>query len=103
MGLKTTREKTEVSWSGEFFVSHSLAHVNREMTLALLGDAAFTGRHDLCLEEAGVRAFDPTGDARLAPLAARAVPCRNLKAIVRHIWPPDFRAPASGQVILCQP
>ena len=38
-----------IVWNGSFFVHHSLALVNRELTLALLQNEAFAARFELGL------------------------------------------------------
>ena len=104
MPLHISREKPGVRWSGAFFAHHSLAYVNREMSLALMDDPAFAGQFDLCLDERGSRGFAVDGDPRLQRLAdAIGHDPSEVKAVVRHQWPPDFQSPASGRFVLCQP
>src|SRR5436305_929811 len=104
MPLHIASERPAVRWSGAFFVHHSLALVNRELSLALLGDPSFTSELDLCIEEHGARGFTPSDDprhARLTEIAGRVG--SEIKVDVRHQWPPDFQTPASGRLVLCQP
>ena len=104
MPLQIAAQKSGVVWSGSFFAHHSLALVNRELTLALLRDPSFSDVFDLFLEETDPRTFDPETDPRLQPLAACliGVPAQA-RITVRHRWPPDFRPLSSGKSVLCQP
>ncbi len=104
MPLQIAARKPEVHWSGSFFAHHSLALVNRELTLALLKDTAFAAEFDLSLHEVAVRGFSPGDDPRLAPL----IGCLDSEftdpsVTVRHAWPPNFRPASTGKLILCQP
>lgn len=100
MPLRIATGKQGVLWHGSFFVYHSLAHVNREMTLALLD----TGRFDIGLCEHEPPAFSPDVDPRFAALAARARALPESPVVtVRHFWPPDFRRPDTPRFVLMQP
>ena len=104
MPLHIAKEKPGVRWSGAFFVHHSLALVNREMSLALLEDPLFTGQLDLCLDDRGPRGLAFGDDPRFTRLTAviGSDPAET-RTVVRHQWPPDFESPASGRLVLCQP
>ncbi len=102
-GYGGSKERSTVSvvWDGSFLDLGSLSHVNRELTRAL-------GVHD---------------DVRLTRLGKNVVPkpLKGMKAIVdcarqlraqppqpaqvtvRHAWPPNWEAPASGAWVLIQP
>ncbi len=104
MPLRIASEKQGVLWNGSFFVHHSLALVNRELTLALLEDTTFAGRFDLGLRHYEAPTFAASVDPRFAELARRenAAPS-DLRVTVRHRWPPDFTRPESGKLVLIQP
>jgi len=90
------------NWEGSFFLHSSLAHVNRELVLGLLG----TGRCEL-----GLIPFEPhqfgleENPERFGPLAERMD--KRLEEGVdfhlRHRWPPDFSRPTAGKLVLVQP
>ncbi|HZP83725.1 MAG TPA: hypothetical protein VFB21_18940, partial [Chthonomonadaceae bacterium] len=104
MPLRIASNKQGVLWNGSFFVHHSLALVNRELTLALLDDAAFTARFDLGIAHYEPPTFDAGVDARFAALAKREnAVLDDLKVTVRHRWPPDFAEPKTGKLALIQP
>jgi glycosyltransferase involved in cell wall biosynthesis len=75
-----------VAWTGEQDAPASLAHINREVCDVLEADPGFVVRR---------RATDRP--APPAPLPHTA------DVEVRHQWPPDLRAPASGHLALIQP
>ena len=87
-------------WEGSFFLHSSLAHVNRELTLALLQRPGC----DLGLVHFEERQFGAEEDPRYATLAERFE--RRFERAdfhLRHRWPPDFSRPTSGKLILMQP
>jgi hypothetical protein len=90
-----------VRWEGAFFNHHSLAHVNRELCLALLA----TGRVELSLIPSEPPEFDPAADPRLAPLSERIhAPLSGPAQVhVRHAWPPRLDPPPEGALVLIQP
>lgn len=88
-----------VNWEGSFFLYSSLAHVNREMTLALID----TGRCDLGLVPFESDQFDTTEDPRWAALGERMSPLSDADVHVRHRWPPDLSSVPSGRHALVQP
>jgi glycosyltransferase involved in cell wall biosynthesis/Flp pilus assembly protein TadD len=104
MPLSIAQEKTGVVWHGSFFVTHSLALVNRELTLALLNQSEFAARFDLGIEHYEPPTFTAEADPRLVALAERVgqTPA-NVQLTVRHRWPPEFAKPASGRLALIQP
>jgi glycosyltransferase involved in cell wall biosynthesis len=81
----TVEPAAAVSWVGEHDAPTSLARINRRVTAALAGDGV-TVR---------AAATDRPGASLPLPHAADVE--------VRHQWPPDFRAPASGHLALIQP
>lgn len=88
-------------WEGPFFVYSSLAHVNREMALALLGG----GQCELGLKASEDDQFNPGGDLRYAPLVARMGQplAGEVDFHLRHRWPPDVGKPDGGKLVLIQP
>lgn len=104
MPLRIASEKPGVLWNGSFFVHHSLALVNRELTLALLDNEAFTSKFDLSIEQYEPPTFDESADARFSRLAARMKAKADAPVLtVRHRWPPEFSAPEKGRLVLIQP
>ncbi len=97
--------KRPVVWHGAFWAQHSLALVNRELSLSLLDNPDFNTNFSL-----GVDHFDAVRDrvrdeARFAPLAdveQNGLP--DTPAVtVRHRWPPEFGRVASGKLVVIQP
>ena len=88
-------------WEGPFFVYSSLAHVNREMALELLG----SGNCDLGLIASEPDTFSGSSERRFAPLVARMGQATedNADFHIRHRWPPDVARPAQGKLVLIQP
>ena len=88
-------------WEGPFFVYSSLAHVNREMALELLG----SGNCDLGLISSEPDTFSGSSERRFASLFARMGRAIEGKADfhIRHRWPPDVARPAHGKLVLIQP
>jgi tetratricopeptide (TPR) repeat protein len=104
MPLHIATNKTSLVWHGAFWVRHSLALVNRELTLALLDKPEFASRFGLSLEHWETPNFEPTEDARFAALSSRMGTLADEPAVtVRHRWPPEFAAPKSGHLVLIQP
>jgi tetratricopeptide (TPR) repeat protein/glycosyltransferase involved in cell wall biosynthesis len=100
MPLHVSTGKPGFLWDGSFFAHHSLALVNRELTLALL-DA---NRFEFGIRHYGEVELDPASDQRWNPLATRLVAHpSNPVATIRHRWPADFSRPASGRLVLIQP
>ncbi len=91
-------------WHGSFFVHHSLAHVNRELTLSLLQNVEFAKKYQLALDPYETDTFNPAADSRYAELSSRLnAPDDETRLTVRHRWPPLFEAPDTGKLILIQP
>jgi tetratricopeptide (TPR) repeat protein len=100
MPLRTTTQSPGLCWHGSFFVHHSLALVNRELTLALLDRGGI---------EIGVRdyerpVFGAEADPRFGRLMQRLEAHPSAPAVtVRHLWPPDFSRPDTPRFVLIQP
>jgi tetratricopeptide (TPR) repeat protein len=104
MPLRIASNKSGVVWNGSFFVYHSLALVNRELTLALLADQDFASKFDLGIQHYEPPTFEAGTDPRFAALATRMRALPESPAVtVRHHWPPNFAAPDKGKLVLIQP
>ncbi len=92
--------KPAVVWEGSQFVGHSLALVNRELCLQLIGDgyplSIIPYEEDQFGAEADPR-FHLLAEAVRRPLAAAPA------VHVRHQWPPDFTPPPQGRWVMIQP
>lgn len=90
-----------VRWEGAQFVWHSLAHVNRELCLGLLG----TPGVELSLLPTEPTHFPPEQEPRFTALAPRcfATLSRPADVHVRHFFPPRFEKPEEGALVLIQP
>jgi glycosyltransferase involved in cell wall biosynthesis len=84
----TSEPALAVSWVGEHDAPTSLARINRRVTAALAAG-----------DDAGVAVRAAATDR---PEASTPLP-HAADVEVRHQWPPDFRAPASGHLALIQP
>ncbi len=91
-------------WNGSFFVHHSLAHVNRELLLALLDDPDFTESFHPFIDHYEPATFTPEEGrgAKLLELQTRPLPQRPALTL-RHRWPPDWSRPHHGKLIVIQP
>lgn len=104
MPLHIATNKSPILWHGAFWVRHSLALVNRELTLALLDKPEFAARFGLSLEHWETPNFEASEDSRFAALASRmGTPAEEPVITVRHRWPPEFAAPKNGNLVLIQP
>src|SRR5437773_1085225 len=104
MPLHIASDKQGVRWHGSFFVHHSLALVNRELTLALLDHSAFRTRFALGIDPYETPTFDANADPRFAALESRLnVTPDDLRVTVRHRWPPEFAKAEQGRLVLIQP
>ena len=90
-----------VAWDGSFLDFGSLSHVNRSLTaplarrseveLTLLGDPAALNGKGSCPELAA-----------LAPQLRKEAPAET-QVTVRHAWPPNWRRPRQGRLVVIQP
>lgn len=85
-----------VDWIGSFLDHGSLSHVNRELTLALRRSANLVVRpvHNGAPAAPGYTAWR----SRVC-----AAPSAEATVTVRHAWPPDWRRPARGRLVVIQP
>ncbi|TGU74973.1 glycosyltransferase [Geomonas terrae] len=89
-----------VVWEGSQFVGHSLALVNRELCLQLIGDG-----YPLSIIPYEEDQFGAEADPRfhlLAEAVRRPLPAAPA-VHVRHQWPPDFTPPPQGRWVMIQP
>ncbi len=100
MPLRIASSKKGILWQGAFFVNHSLALVNRELSLALLE----TGQYDIGLEHYQAHELSPDLDSRWSALSARLhVKPENPFVTIRHYYPPAFSRPITERLVLIQP
>jgi glycosyltransferase involved in cell wall biosynthesis len=89
-----------IRWEGSQFVHHSLALVNREICLRLIGSG-----HELAITPYEKDQFGPEVDPRFGKIAGRVNAklshCPDVH--VRHQWPPNFSPPAEGHWVMIQP
>lgn len=106
--LPSAAGSRELVWEGDFASSHSYAHVNREIVLALLKAGV-----SVCLVPRAERAEGGHAPAltwgrygrirELLRASAQAHASRE-DVHVRHVWPPDFGRPrACAKFVLIQP
>ncbi|HVV73993.1 MAG TPA: glycosyltransferase, partial [Verrucomicrobiae bacterium] len=89
-----------IGWEGSFLDSGSLSHVNRELTRQLSQIKGISlSRVASCAAPAGPL---PVEFSQLAESLALKCPT-NVELVVRHAWPPDWRKPASGKLVVIQP
>jgi glycosyltransferase involved in cell wall biosynthesis/tetratricopeptide (TPR) repeat protein len=96
-----TGSKIQVAWEGSFLDYGSLSHVNRELARAL------TRQSDFVVHRVGGNTLvgNTAQSPELEQLASRmkAAPPTAAQVTVRHGWPPDWRRPASGKLVVIQP
>jgi len=84
-----------VSWIGSFFDHGSLSHVNRQLTAAL---EALPGiRLQRVAEGVAKRGFEKL------PGGISPEPLSDTVVTVRHAWPPEWKRPARGKLVVIQP
>ena len=90
-----------VQWEGPAFIDFGMAVVNRELCARLesRGDVELLVEGGAGLELAC--GLDPAMET-LARAAQRQTD-RPVEVTVRHQWPPDFRMPATGKLVVYQP
>jgi glycosyltransferase involved in cell wall biosynthesis/Tfp pilus assembly protein PilF len=94
------RPRTKINWIGSFLDSGSLSHVNRELTNALEAIPEFEVRR------VAPAPADATSSATAwssdAPKVATDAPA-DAAVTVRHAWPPDWKRPRRGKLVVIQP
>ncbi|HEY1171408.1 MAG TPA: glycosyltransferase family 29 protein [Verrucomicrobiae bacterium] len=96
---KFPQREPVVSWEGTYLDYGSLSHVNREFTAKLVEQKSL--RLHRVSRQAKPTVIAPEFQ-RLAKQIAPQAP-RNVEITLRHAWPPDFSAPASGALVVMQP
>ncbi|MCL4540432.1 MAG: glycoside hydrolase family 99-like domain-containing protein, partial [Bacteroidetes bacterium] len=93
-------EKLSVIWEGSQFVHHSMALINRELTLQL-----FRKGHDLSIIPYEQDEYDHRVDRRYAQIAKHVNKRLEhpTEVHVRHQWPPNLVPPADGHWVMIQP
>jgi len=97
--LKGTKNLSVV-WEGSQLVYHSLALINREITLRLMDKG-----YDVTLIPFETDEIDPASDPRFLRIQERTsqtIP-EKVDLYVRHRWPPDWTPPAKGHWVTMQP
>ncbi len=97
---RPSSQRLAIVWEGSQFVHHSLALVNRELCLQLIGAG-----HEVSVIPYESDQFGPEVDPRFRELAKRfhAPLSRPADVHVRHRWPPDFSPPPAGHWVIIQP
>ncbi len=97
----TDNDIPRVCWEGSQFINHSLAHVNRELELALLE----SGSIELRILPVGHDSFFPQLDLRHRKLTEYYGQSAdfNPEILVRHQWPPNWEPPLFGRWVVIQP
>lgn len=97
---RSPREKPGVALVGPFYVHSSLARINREIAAAL----ATANELEVAFEPHGFGEVPgitlPRFDAISKGLKQ---PLRRLDLTLRQHWPPDFRPPANGKLVVLLP
>ena len=104
LSSSTEVPSTSINWHGSFFMRHSLALVNRELSLALLDSSDFSQRFSLGIDHFDAPVAALRDDVRFAAVDARmGIVSDTPDVTIRHRWPPEFGRPASGKLVLIQP
>ena len=95
------RQPVTVAWEGSFLDFGSLSHVNRELTRALAG-AENVVLHRVNTPALPAGSVPPPALQPLADTLAAQAPAQT-QVTIRHAWPPDWRRPAAGKLVVIQP
>ena len=85
-----------VDWIGSFLDHGSLSHVNRELTAALQSSS------EICLKRISNGAQASPDFENLAGKISAAA-SGDAAVTVRHAWPPDWKRPQNGRLVVIQP
>jgi len=90
-----------ITWEGTQLVTHSLAHVNRELCLQLID----SGFEVSIIPGAEADNISPDSDPRFEKIVQRTRKPLSGKTDVhvRHHWPPNFNPPRQGHWVMMQP
>jgi GT2 family glycosyltransferase/glycosyltransferase involved in cell wall biosynthesis/SAM-dependent methyltransferase/tetratricopeptide (TPR) repeat protein len=86
-------DRIVVSWEGSFLDHGSLSHVNRELTRHL---KLAPSLHIACVNTS-------SGENVFPDLDLRDSPPESSDITVRLAWPPNWKRPAKGKLVVCQP
>lgn len=98
--LSGSTEKLAVNWEGSQFVHHSMALINRELTLQLINRG-----HDVSIIPYEKDEYDHRVEKRFSKIAASVGKKQNgpVDVHVRHQWPPNLVPPHEGRWVIIQP
>jgi len=99
-GPRSSACKCGVTLEGPFLEHSSLARINRELGLSLLGNSDL----DTALEPSLYASVSPQklpGGSLIRQAMDRRID--RLDLTIRHRWPPDFRRPARGKLVVILP
>jgi glycosyltransferase involved in cell wall biosynthesis/tetratricopeptide (TPR) repeat protein len=93
--------KCHVNWEGSFVDLGSLSYVNRELTRILAGRPDF----ELCRVGSSLLSGPAAQCPELQELsrALKPAPAADAQVTVRHAWPPNWKAPSRGALVVIQP
>jgi glycosyltransferase involved in cell wall biosynthesis/FMN phosphatase YigB (HAD superfamily)/Tfp pilus assembly protein PilF len=87
---------TIVDWIGSFLDHGSLSHVNREFTSVLQSSP------EICLKRISNGASASPDFKHLAGEIS-AIASKDAAVTIRHAWPPDWKRPQTGKLVVIQP
>jgi GT2 family glycosyltransferase/tetratricopeptide (TPR) repeat protein len=90
-----------VDWIGSFLDHGSLSHVNRELTHALTASGEIQLRRVSVEQERGQHG--PLELGGNVESSGQRSSHANAAVTVRHAWPPDWRRPQQGRLVVIQP
>lgn len=101
LNVPSPESRVRVAWEGSQFVHHSLALINRELSILLAGNPGI----DLAVVPYEPHQFGPESDPRFKLIADRIIqtPSHPVDVHIRHQWPPNFTPPPSGHWVMIQP
>ncbi|MGH7972280.1 MAG: glycosyltransferase, partial [Limisphaerales bacterium] len=93
-------KRCSVAWEGSYLDWGSLSHVNRELTRELSRVPGIS----ISRISPDANATAPNSD-ELNELAKTlsVKPREHVQVVVRHSWPPDWRKPRNGKLVIIQP
>jgi glycosyltransferase involved in cell wall biosynthesis len=99
--IATSGSRLHICWEGPQLVNHSLALVNREMELALIG----SNELDLTVLPVGQDDFHSSLDCKFQEITSHygKQSTKPASVHVRHQWPPNWVPPQNGHWVVIQP
>ncbi len=98
--ITTSPTACRVSWEGSFLDLGSLSHVNRELTRHLEKVTGIRLSRVNSTAPASVPAYAEVQELSRS-LSSRTP--HDADVVVRHSWPPDWRRPRQGKLVVIQP